>query len=101
MGLILETQLAERWAPDHLKTGLPAWLQQTANSPSSTLKKGRRLKCTTPCDSQPTPSSWGPSPHHHGPAQALPLVIQLHGISKEEEEGQQELQQGCCEEGGC
>ena len=50
---------------------------------------------------QPNPSLLGPSPHHHGPAQSLPLVIQLHGISKEEVEGQQELQQGCREEGGC
>lgn len=49
----------------------------------------------------PNSALLGPSPHHHGPAQALPLVIQLHGISKEEVEGQQELQQGCSEEGGC
>lgn len=78
------------WGSDHLKPGLPAWLQPMANSRSSARKKG-----------QPTASSWGPSPHHHGPAQALPLVIQLHGISKEEEEGQQELQEGRGEEGGC
>lgn len=43
----------------------------------------------------------GARPHHHGPAQALPLVIQLHGISEEEVEGQEELQQRRCQEGGC
>lgn len=61
------------------------------------------LKCGTLDslgDSQPLPSG-SPDPYHHGPAQALPLVIQLHGISKEEVDGQQKLQQRHCEEGRC
>lgn len=51
-------------------------------------------------DSQLLPHG-SPGSYHHRPAQALPLVIQLHGICKEEVEGQQELQQRHCEECGC
>lgn len=92
--------------PGGQEPSLGAQLHRTTQVPTVPVLlggQGWRLSCRTPNssrDGQPFPLG-SPYPYHHGPAQALPFVIQLHGISKEEVNSQQELQQRYREEGRC